>query len=137
MRTGSPFGSLSMLEQSSKKLLPDLLISGCSAALFEPTLPYEQIRQTAISVKTQSNRMDPPSSFVGSCVPTPKQWHSKQEVSVPSSCRLASWPLALPQKVLDSCRPDSSWQVRIQVSSSATRRTETIPKIYPCCALWT
>src|SRR5258706_11014623 len=58
MRTGSPFGSLSMLEQSSKKLLPDLLISGCSAALFEPTLPAEQIRQTAIRVKTQSERME-------------------------------------------------------------------------------
>src|ERR1700686_5308466 len=59
VRTGSSFGSLSTLEQSSKKLLPDLLISGCSEALFEPTLPDELIKQTAIRVRTQSKRMEP------------------------------------------------------------------------------
>src|ERR1700693_693889 len=59
MRAGEPFGSLSMLEQSFKKSPPDLPISGCSEALFEPTLPDEQIKQTAIRVRTQSKRMEP------------------------------------------------------------------------------
>src|SRR5689334_8566094 len=60
MRTASAFHSLSILEQTCKKLLPDLLISGCSA-LFEPTLPGEQTKLTAIRVKTESKRMEPPS----------------------------------------------------------------------------
>jgi len=61
MRTGSAFHSLSILEQTCKKSLPDLLISGCSAALFEPTLLGEQTQLTAIRVKTESKRMEPPS----------------------------------------------------------------------------
>src|SRR5579862_2116907 len=61
MRTCSPFGSLSTPEQTSKKSLPDLLISRCSAARFEPTLPDEQTKQAAISIKTGSNRIEPPS----------------------------------------------------------------------------
>src|SRR5216683_1862134 len=137
MRTGSPFCSLSTPAQISMKLRPDLLISDCSTAFLEPTLSDEQEKQTESNAITEGNRMDPPIIIWRELCPTPKQWHSKQEVSVPASCRLASWRFALPQRVLDSCRPDSSWQVRTQVSSSATRQTEMIPKIYPCCALWT
>src|SRR6266478_4878251 len=97
MRTGSPFCSLSTIEQTSRKSRPDLLISGCSAALLEPTLPDEQTKQTAIRVKTESKRMEPPSVRRGSLVRGPKQRYSKR-VSVLLSCRLVSWRLALLQK---------------------------------------
>jgi hypothetical protein len=56
----SPFGWLSISEQISKNLLPELLISGCSAALLEPTLPDEQTKQTATRMKTESKRMETP-----------------------------------------------------------------------------
>src|SRR6266705_1562047 len=61
MRSSSAFRSPSILEQTSEEALPDLLISGCSAALFEPTVPDEQTKHTAIRVKTESERMEPPS----------------------------------------------------------------------------
>src|SRR6266849_794407 len=35
-------------------------MSGCSAALFEPTLPDEQTKQAAVRMKTDSKRMEPP-----------------------------------------------------------------------------
>src|SRR5882724_11653150 len=60
LRTRSSFRSLSIVEQTSKKSLPDLLISGCSAVLFEPTLADEQTKQAAISAKIASKRMEPP-----------------------------------------------------------------------------
>jgi len=65
MRAGSLFPSLSMLEQTSKKSLPDLLISGCSGVLFgpvlagEPTKPVlarKQIKKSASSTGTRSKR---------------------------------------------------------------------------------
>ena len=43
------FHSLSILEHSSKNSLPDLLIPGCSAALFGPALPDELTKKTASS----------------------------------------------------------------------------------------
>jgi hypothetical protein len=61
MRTGSAFHSPSILEQTCKKSLPDLLISGRSRAIFEPTSPGEHTKLTAIRVKTESKRMEPPS----------------------------------------------------------------------------
>src|SRR6266702_5765149 len=56
MRAGSLFPSLSMLEQTSKKSLPDLLISGCSGVLFGPMLAREQIKKSASSTGTRSRR---------------------------------------------------------------------------------
>jgi hypothetical protein len=60
-RTGFLFRSLSMLEQTSKNSLPDLLTSGCSAVLSEPALPDEQTMKAASSPRTDSKRMEPPS----------------------------------------------------------------------------
>src|SRR6266571_6513986 len=54
-----------MLEQTSKKSLPDLLISGCSGVLFgpvlageqtKPVLAREQIKKSASSTGTRSRR---------------------------------------------------------------------------------
>jgi len=54
-----------MLEQASKKSLPDLLISGCSGVLFgpvlagkptKPVLAREQIKKIASSAGTRSRR---------------------------------------------------------------------------------
>src|SRR6266852_7449077 len=56
MRTGFLFHSLSMLEQTSKKSLPDLLISGCCGVLFGPVLAGEQTRKIASSAGTRSRR---------------------------------------------------------------------------------
>src|SRR3989441_13360227 len=65
MRAGSLLPSLSMLEQISAKSRPDLLISGCSGALFgpvlegEPTKPVlarEQTKKNASSAGTRSRR---------------------------------------------------------------------------------
>src|SRR5712692_8395686 len=56
MRAGFLFPSLSMLEQTSKKSLPDLLISGCSGVLFGPVLAGEQTKKIASSAGTRSRR---------------------------------------------------------------------------------
>src|SRR6266852_8523735 len=56
MRAGSLFHSLSMLEQNSRKSLPDLLISACSGVLFEPVLAAEQAMKIASSAGTRSRR---------------------------------------------------------------------------------
>src|SRR4029453_16247194 len=69
MRTGSASRSVSIPEQSSKKSLPDLLISACSAVLFEPTLPDEQTKQRARNARLDSKRMDP-LGWAGSLFPT-------------------------------------------------------------------
>lgn len=45
-RMGSPLGRLSISEQISEELLPDRLISGCSAALLGPTVD-EQTKRTS------------------------------------------------------------------------------------------
>src|SRR5712692_8335700 len=55
------FPSLSIPEQASKKLLPDLLISGCPAVDFWPSLPGEQTKQAASSARIDSKRIEPPS----------------------------------------------------------------------------
>src|SRR6266700_4908699 len=71
MRAGSLFPSLSMpcllsmLEHTSRKSRPDLLISGCSGVLFgsvlageqtKPVLAREQIKKSARSAETRSRR---------------------------------------------------------------------------------
>jgi hypothetical protein len=63
MRAGLLFGSPSIPEQTSEKALPDALISGCPAALFEATLPDEQTKQTATNMNADSKRMGPPSGW--------------------------------------------------------------------------
>jgi hypothetical protein len=60
-RTGLLFRSPSIPEQTSKKSLPDLLISGCSAVLFGPALPDELTKKTASNPSKDSKRMEPPS----------------------------------------------------------------------------
>src|SRR5216684_3330669 len=45
-----------MLEQTSAKSRPDLLISGCSGALFGPVLAGEQTKKSANSTGTRSRR---------------------------------------------------------------------------------
>src|SRR5258705_12849044 len=91
---GSPVGRLSISEQISKNVLPDLLISGCSAATFEPTLPDEPTKQTAIRIKTENKRMEPPSLGKEVYFDSLRQQYSKR-LSVLFSCRLASWTPAL------------------------------------------
>ncbi len=61
MRAGFLFDSLPIVEQSSKKSLPDLLISGCPAVGFASPPADEQTKKTASSVRTVSGRMEPPS----------------------------------------------------------------------------
>src|SRR5216683_6575801 len=65
MRAASLFPALSMLEQTSEKSRPDLLISGCSGVLFgpvlageqtKPVLAREQIKKSATSAATRSRR---------------------------------------------------------------------------------
>src|SRR5712692_9942623 len=56
MRAGFLFPSLSMLEQTSKKSRPDLLISGCSGVLFGPVRAGEQTKKTPRSAGTISRR---------------------------------------------------------------------------------
>src|SRR5712691_1717534 len=53
MRAGSLFPSLSMLEQTSRKSRPDLLISG---VLFWPVLAGEQTKKSPSSAGTRSRR---------------------------------------------------------------------------------
>src|SRR6266404_8092569 len=57
MRTGFLFHSLAIVEQTSKKLLPDLLISGWSVVLFWPALPDEQTK-TASTARTDRRRIE-------------------------------------------------------------------------------
>src|SRR5260370_14071297 len=65
MRAASLFPSLSMppslftLEETSRKSLPDLLISGCSGVLFGPVLVGEQIKKIASRAGTRSRRTAP------------------------------------------------------------------------------
>ncbi len=56
MRVASLFPSLSMLEQTSKKLRPDRLISGCSGVLFGEVLAGEQTKTIPISATARSRR---------------------------------------------------------------------------------
>src|SRR5216683_1931897 len=65
MRVASLFPSLSMLEQTSKKLRPDRLISDCSGVLSrevlageqtKPVLARKQIKKVASSAGTRSRR---------------------------------------------------------------------------------
>ncbi len=56
MRVASLFPSLSTLEQTSRKSLPDLLMSGCSGALFWPVLTGEQRNKVASIPGTRSRR---------------------------------------------------------------------------------
>src|SRR5712692_3629828 len=56
MRAGSLFPSLSMLEQTSEKSRPDLLISGCSDVLSEPVLAAEQTKKIPSRAGIRSRR---------------------------------------------------------------------------------
>ena len=56
MRAESLFPSLSMLEQTSKKSRPDLLISGCLGVLFGEVPTGKQTRKIPSSIGTRSRR---------------------------------------------------------------------------------
>src|SRR5216684_4082633 len=59
MRAGSLVHSLSILEQTSKKSVPDLLISGCSGVLFWAVPAGKQTKKSPSSAETSSRRTVP------------------------------------------------------------------------------
>ena len=84
MPAGSLFPSLSMLEQTSKKSLPDRLISGCSGVLFGPVLAREQIKKSASSTGTRSKRTAasnqlPDSTFYFECCQQSEAYRSNAD----------------------------------------------------------
>jgi hypothetical protein len=94
MRVVSLFPSLSMLEQTSKKSLPDLLISGCSGALFGEVLAGEQTKKSPSSRATRSRR-------------TAASHHLRDSTSHSECCQQSETPVGRGTRG-SACHPDRS-----------------------------